>query len=217
MRTTCRASLKRTFPAFRLHRQLRHPLPTPRAMCFRPPNGGNTPETWAEHRERVAALHRDPRTGVGDLRESARYHDRRLREVRRSHDRAAGAGLERGVPQARVLRWPHASHYLFIAQERDDLREITAFLGSIPSALDAERSACVVHADPSRQCGFNRSSRSDGSNRGRMCASRSSSNCLNVHRSSGLFPEGGLCTVLFTTSARSLSDAVRSDALHRLL
>jgi pimeloyl-ACP methyl ester carboxylesterase len=36
--------------------------------------------------------------------------------------------FEHGVPQAHVLRWPHASHYLFIAQERDVLREVTAFL-----------------------------------------------------------------------------------------
>ena len=40
--------------------------------------------------------------------------------------------FERGVPQARVLRWPHASHYLFLAQERDVLREITAFLAKLP-------------------------------------------------------------------------------------
>jgi non-heme chloroperoxidase len=40
--------------------------------------------------------------------------------------------FERGVPQARVLRWPHASHYLFIAQERDVLREVTAFLATLP-------------------------------------------------------------------------------------
>jgi pimeloyl-ACP methyl ester carboxylesterase len=40
--------------------------------------------------------------------------------------------FERGVRQARVIRWPHASHYLFIAQERDVLREVTAFLGTLP-------------------------------------------------------------------------------------
>jgi pimeloyl-ACP methyl ester carboxylesterase len=39
--------------------------------------------------------------------------------------------FERGVPQARVLRWPHASHYLFIAQEREVLREVTAFLATL--------------------------------------------------------------------------------------
>jgi pimeloyl-ACP methyl ester carboxylesterase len=41
--------------------------------------------------------------------------------------------FERGVPQARVLRWPHASHYLFIAQERDVLREVKAFLAALPT------------------------------------------------------------------------------------
>jgi non-heme chloroperoxidase len=40
--------------------------------------------------------------------------------------------FERGVPQARVLRWRHASHYVFIAQERDVLREVTAFLATLP-------------------------------------------------------------------------------------
>src|SRR5260221_7313166 len=40
--------------------------------------------------------------------------------------------FERGVPQARVLRWPHASHYLFIAQQRDVLREVTAFIATLP-------------------------------------------------------------------------------------
>ena len=39
--------------------------------------------------------------------------------------------FERGVPQARVLRWPHASHYLFITQERDVLREVSAFLATL--------------------------------------------------------------------------------------
>jgi pimeloyl-ACP methyl ester carboxylesterase len=41
--------------------------------------------------------------------------------------------FERGVPQARVLRWPHASHYLFIVQERDVLREVKAFLATLPT------------------------------------------------------------------------------------
>jgi non-heme chloroperoxidase len=39
--------------------------------------------------------------------------------------------FERGVPQARVIRWPHASHYLFIAQERDVLMEVRAFLSTL--------------------------------------------------------------------------------------
>jgi hypothetical protein len=30
------------------------------------------------------------------------------------------------------MRWPHVNHYLFIAQERDVLREVTAFLATLP-------------------------------------------------------------------------------------
>jgi hypothetical protein len=29
------------------------------------------------------------------------------------------------------MMWPHASHYLFIAQERDVLREVSAFLATL--------------------------------------------------------------------------------------
>jgi non-heme chloroperoxidase len=40
--------------------------------------------------------------------------------------------FERGVPHARVLRWPHANHYLFVTQERDVVKEITSFLTTVP-------------------------------------------------------------------------------------
>jgi pimeloyl-ACP methyl ester carboxylesterase len=40
--------------------------------------------------------------------------------------------FERGVPHARVVRWPHASHYLFLTQERDVVKEITSFLTTVP-------------------------------------------------------------------------------------
>jgi len=33
--------------------------------------------------------------------------------------------FERGVPSAQVLRWPHASHYLFITREADVIKEVT--------------------------------------------------------------------------------------------
>ena len=36
--------------------------------------------------------------------------------------------FERGVPGARVLRWPHASHYLFLTREADVLKEMSAFV-----------------------------------------------------------------------------------------
>jgi non-heme chloroperoxidase len=40
--------------------------------------------------------------------------------------------VERGIPGSRVLRWPHASHDLFLTQPDDVLKEVTAFIASIP-------------------------------------------------------------------------------------
>jgi pimeloyl-ACP methyl ester carboxylesterase len=39
--------------------------------------------------------------------------------------------FERGVPGARVLRWPRASHYLFLTREADVIREVVEFLDSL--------------------------------------------------------------------------------------
>jgi len=39
--------------------------------------------------------------------------------------------FEAGVPSARVVRVPHASHYIFQSNEKDVLREIKEFLGSL--------------------------------------------------------------------------------------
>lgn len=40
--------------------------------------------------------------------------------------------FERGVTGARVLRWPHASHHLVLTREADVIKEVTAFLASLP-------------------------------------------------------------------------------------
>lgn len=42
------------------------------------------------------------------------------------------AGFERGVPHARVVRLPHASHLMFVTEEAAVLREILAFLETLP-------------------------------------------------------------------------------------
>ena len=39
--------------------------------------------------------------------------------------------FERGVSGARVLRWPHASHYLLLTREADVIKEVTAFITSL--------------------------------------------------------------------------------------
>jgi hypothetical protein len=43
---------------------------------------------------------------------------------------AQAKAFESGVPSARVVRLPHANHY---SNEADVLREMNAFLGSLPS------------------------------------------------------------------------------------
>ena len=47
--------------------------------------------------------------------------------------------FERGIPSARVVRLPHANHYVFRSNEADVLREIRAFIAGLPlSAMGAE-------------------------------------------------------------------------------
>lgn len=40
--------------------------------------------------------------------------------------------FERGIPSARVVRIPHANHYVFRSHEADVLREIRAFIAELP-------------------------------------------------------------------------------------
>jgi len=51
--------------------------------------------------------------------------------VRASIDAQAKA-VERGWPSARVVRIPNADHYVFQSNEADVLREMNAFIGSLP-------------------------------------------------------------------------------------
>ena len=45
---------------------------------------------------------------------------------------AQAKAFETGVPSARVVRLPHANHYVFRSNEADVLREMNAFLASLP-------------------------------------------------------------------------------------
>jgi non-heme chloroperoxidase len=40
--------------------------------------------------------------------------------------------FEAGIPSAKVVRLPHANHYVFISNESDVLREMDAFIGKLP-------------------------------------------------------------------------------------
>jgi non-heme chloroperoxidase len=54
-----------------------------------------------------------------------------LDEVRTGPVRTANA-FEKGLPHARVVRLPHASHMVFHSNEADVLREMNAFIGGLP-------------------------------------------------------------------------------------
>jgi pimeloyl-ACP methyl ester carboxylesterase len=45
---------------------------------------------------------------------------------------AQAKAFEAGVSSARVVRLPHASHFVFRSNEADVLRETNAFIGSLP-------------------------------------------------------------------------------------
>ncbi len=45
---------------------------------------------------------------------------------------ARAKALQKAVPSARVLLWPHVYHYLFIAKQEDTLRELQSFIKDLP-------------------------------------------------------------------------------------
>jgi pimeloyl-ACP methyl ester carboxylesterase len=45
---------------------------------------------------------------------------------------AQAKAFESGLPSARVVRLPHANHYVFQSNEADVLREMNSFIGSLP-------------------------------------------------------------------------------------
>ena len=53
--------------------------------------------------------------------------------MRRNKERQVEA-FERQVPSARVVRIPHATHYVFRSNEADVSREMNAFIATLPPA-----------------------------------------------------------------------------------
>lgn len=49
-----------------------------------------------------------------------------------THTQAQADAFEKGVPSAHVVRLPHAAHDVFRSNEADVLREMNAFIGSLP-------------------------------------------------------------------------------------
>jgi pimeloyl-ACP methyl ester carboxylesterase len=68
-----------------------------------------------------------PRNAPADSAERARMDSTMLARVQPQID-----AFRRGVPQARVVRIPHAEHYVFRSNEADVLRELRAFVDALP-------------------------------------------------------------------------------------
>jgi pimeloyl-ACP methyl ester carboxylesterase len=47
---------------------------------------------------------------------------------------AQALAFQRGVPSVRIVRLPHANHYVFLSNEVEVLREINAFINGLPSS-----------------------------------------------------------------------------------
>lgn len=47
-------------------------------------------------------------------------------------DEAQADAFEKGISTARVVRIPHARHFIFQSNEADGLREIAAFVSRLP-------------------------------------------------------------------------------------
>jgi non-heme chloroperoxidase len=60
------------------------------------------------------------------------YNTKKLRGWRMKRAAAQAKAFKAGVPSARVVRLPHSKHFVFISNEADVLREMKAFIGSLP-------------------------------------------------------------------------------------
>ncbi|MFI5103486.1 MAG: alpha/beta fold hydrolase [Terriglobales bacterium] len=88
-------------------------------------------QKYTEIRVPVLAIYALPHSGV-----PASSSDAAARAAAEARDTistgAQAKAFEKGVPTARVVRLPNANHYVFRSNEADVLREVNAFLGSLP-------------------------------------------------------------------------------------
>jgi pimeloyl-ACP methyl ester carboxylesterase len=68
-----------------------------------------------------------PASIVKDSAERAAFEERN-----KVTTEAQATAFERGVPHARVVRLPNASHYVFLSHEAEVLREMNTFITSLP-------------------------------------------------------------------------------------
>jgi hypothetical protein len=78
----------------------------------------------------VLALFADPHDLSGKYKDPVRLAKAEALDFERM-ERQANA-FQRQVPSARIVRLPHADHIIFRSNEADVLREMNAFIGSLP-------------------------------------------------------------------------------------
>ena len=86
-------------------------------------------QKYTEIRARALAIYAVPHDR-GDLKNDAEREKSETADL--ASTGAQADAFEKGVPSARVVRLPHANHYVFQSNEADVLREMNAFLRSLP-------------------------------------------------------------------------------------
>jgi pimeloyl-ACP methyl ester carboxylesterase len=126
------------------------PYKTPRAIHDAIGNG-EIRRDYADIRVPVLALYEFPRSSLSELRsdDPQPRNDEERRAVlafaaatRAFMDRWV-ANLKRGVPDAHIVNVPAGGHYLFITREADVLREVQAFVATLPKRRPAGTDGCV--------------------------------------------------------------------------
>jgi non-heme chloroperoxidase len=95
-------------------------------------------QKYTEIRAPVLAIYAVPHAGGGPPNADAAA---RARAEAQDEERtgAQAKAFETGVPSARVVRLAHANHFVFRSNEADVLREMNAFIGSLPAEPSSSR------------------------------------------------------------------------------
>ena len=104
------------------------PLPPPMSGPMRAIFEGQ--QKYTDIKGPVLAIYAIPH----DLRQMIRDPDVRAKEeaADAAHTGTQAMAFQKGVPSAHVVRIPHADHFVFFSNEEEVVREVNAFIGSLP-------------------------------------------------------------------------------------
>lgn len=111
------------------------PPPPPAGAGFKPPPAGPAiiggVMKFTTIKAPVLAIFADPHDIGGMFKDNPKARAAFIESNNRSTEQQAVA-FERQVPSAHVVRIPNAQHYVFISNEADVLREMNAFIATLP-------------------------------------------------------------------------------------